>query len=218
MKGLWIKDWLLLMQQKTFFLVVVGISVFCVLSGQDLLFMVSYSSFLVVSVAVSTISYDDTANGLAYIFTWPASRKQYVLEKYLFAGCTAGAAWALAVAAGAIFGKSVHSETGILDWLLQSLMILALLIITLSVMIPIKLKFGAEKGRIVTFVVIFAMFGALGLVQTFYSGALPQVETAVHALAAFPSWTWTAFTAVFAAAVLTGSVCISIRIAEKKEL
>ena len=115
MKGLWIKDWLLLMQQKTFFLVVVGISVFCVLSGQDLLFMVSYSSFLVVSVAVSTISYDDTANGLAYIFTWPASRKQYVLEKYLFAGCTAGAAWALAVAAGAIFGKSVHSETGILD-------------------------------------------------------------------------------------------------------
>ncbi len=208
MKGLWIKDWRLLMQQKMFFLIVAGISVFCVLSGQDLLFMVSYSSFLVVSVAVSTMSYDDTANGLAYIFTWPASRKQYVLEKYLFAGC----------AAGAIFGKSVHSETGILDWLLQSLMILAMMIITLSVMIPIKLKFGAEKGRIVTFVVIFAMFGALGLVQTLYSGALPQVETAVHALAALPPWTWTVFTAVFAAAVLIGSVCISIRIAEKKEL
>lgn len=219
MKGLFIKDWRLLMQQKTFFLIVAGISVFLMLTGQDLLFMVSYSSFLTVSMAVGTISYDDTGNGLAYIFTWPASRKQYVLEKYLLAGCTAGAVWVLAVAAGAVvFGMGPDAGAGLWEWILQSLMILVIMAITLAVMIPIKIKFGAEKGRIVTFLVIFAMFGAVGLVSALGGDTLQQLGTAVDALAQLPPWAWAAFTAVFAAALLIGSVCISIRIVEKKEL
>lgn len=43
-------------------------------------------------IAVGTLSYDETDNGLAFLMTLPVDRKTYVREKYLFILiCTAAA-------------------------------------------------------------------------------------------------------------------------------
>lgn len=218
MKGLFIKDWKLLMQQKSFFLIVAGVGVFCLLTGQDMVFVVSYCSFLVASVAVSTITYDDTGNGLACIFTWPASRKQYVWEKYLFTGGAGLAAWMITVLAGLLVsGKGQRQESAV-EWLIQSSMILVMVAVTICVMIPIKLKFGAEKGRIVTFIVIFAMFGCIGLVSALDAQTMRGIEAAFTVLETLPPWVWAVFTVVMSVVAILVSICVSIRIAEKKEL
>lgn len=216
MKGLFIKDWKLLMQQKTYFLIVAGVSVFCLMTGQDMIFAVSYCAFLVASVAVSTITYDDMGNGLACIFTWPASRRQYVLEKYLFTGIAGFAAWMIMVLAGLIVpGVNIASAA---EWLIQSSMVLVILTFAVSTMIPIKLKFGAEKGRIVTFLVVFFIFGCIGVVSALDAETRSQIDAMFAALESLPSWFGTAVAVLLPVAALVVSVLISIRIAEKKEV
>lgn len=111
MKGLWIKDWRLFLQQKKFLVVVACILVVFALSTLNLSFALSYGVFMLTYVAVGTISYDDTGKGLSYIFTWPISRRQYVTEKYLFTSAVALGSWLVLVLAGGVIQK-IQGITG----------------------------------------------------------------------------------------------------------
>lgn len=218
MKGLFIKDLRLMYGQKTFFLIVLGVSALCVLTGQNLIFMVSYCSFLVANMAIGTISYDDMGNGLAYIFTWPAGRRQYVIEKYALTGVAGTAAWLLAVIAGAVFPAGRPEGIGMADWFLVTTVVLGILLFSICVLIPLKLKFGAEKARLVSFLVMFAMFGGIGLLSVLDDNTLHQIKTSAAVLETLPPWVWAVFTVVMSVVAILVSICVSIRIAEKKEL
>ena len=84
MKGLLIKDFKLLKNQKQFFLTVsmMGIIFLVVSNNPD--FVISYITIMISIFTLSTISYDQYNNGMAYLFTLPITRKEYVGEKYVF--------------------------------------------------------------------------------------------------------------------------------------
>ena len=95
MKGLFVKDIELMKQQKQFFILVVVMEVILNLAGSgSVSFATGYFTIVTAIFAITTISYDEFDNGLAFLMTLPVTRKQYVVEKYLLGsrayGCSVG--------------------------------------------------------------------------------------------------------------------------------
>lgn len=156
MKGLLIKDYKLMHGQKNFFLVILGITLIMTITSPGNSFTIGFLGFVGSLFTLSSISYDEFDNGNAFLFSLPITRKDYVLEKYVF-GLLAGFV-SLIIGTTISFLVAIATNTGNLNEILVTACTLfpAILLI-LSVMLPFLLKFGGEKGRI-------AMFGVMGLV------------------------------------------------------
>ena len=91
MKGLLIKDFKLMKNQKQFFLMILFFCIFFVVINGNPAFMISYLMVMCSFFTLSTISYDDFDHGMGYLFTLPVTRKIYVTEKYVFGLLTSAA-------------------------------------------------------------------------------------------------------------------------------
>lgn len=107
--------------------------------------------------SLSSISYDEFDNGNAFLFTLPFSRKEYAVEKYLFAFMAGGSALIFSTVLVVTFGiiRSNHYFTEIA---FTFLIMIPILFIVQSIMIPVQLKFGAEKGRTAIIVILGIFF------------------------------------------------------------
>lgn len=131
----------------------------------DSSFVVGYTTFCMFILAESTISYDEFDNGFSFLMTLPFKRTTYVLEKYLLCGIFAISAL--------IFSNIVcifvneYKQTGFLitDLLTQSAIIFPCVLLVINLMIPLQIKFGAEKTRIVIFATTGIIF-ILGIAIT----------------------------------------------------
>ena len=98
MKGLFVKDIELMKQQKQFFILVIVMGVILNLAGSgSVSFAIGYFTFVTAIFAITTISYDEFDNGLAFLMTLPVTRKQYVAEKYLLGAGLTAVAWGIEV-------------------------------------------------------------------------------------------------------------------------
>ena len=84
MKGLLIKDFKLLKNQKNFFIILIAIVIGMSAYMEDVSFIIGYLTFICSMFTLSSISYDEFDNGYAFLFSLPITRKGYVLEKYSF--------------------------------------------------------------------------------------------------------------------------------------
>ena len=156
MKGLLIKDMRLMKAQRNFFAMVAILAVVLSFSTQDISFIVGYLGCMMPQFVLSTISYDEFDNGYAFLFTLPISRKGYVLEKYCFGLLLCAASLALAV----LLSYGVGLAKGVRDF--QSTwggcaIVFSATAVLLSILLPLHLKFGAEKAR-------FAIIGVIGAI------------------------------------------------------
>lgn len=221
MKGLLIKDFRLLKNQKNFFILVFVMAVFLTITGGDesspATFVLPYVGFVCSFFVLSTISYDEYDNGNAFLFTLPFDRKIYALEKYIFGIVTGGAGLLLILAFILIYtdGMAGAERTG--ETLFTAGVSAALLFFFLAVMIPFQLKFGPEKGRIAMFIVLLGtmalVFGIVKLAGLDDSA----LREAARAMGRMGLSGVAAVCIAAAAAVMVISMFISTRILEKKE-
>lgn len=179
----------------------------------------SSSAYLTVCgliLALSTLSYDDSDNCMEYLLTLPCSRKGYVVEKYIFIYGTA----LIAGLIGTIIVVISHIMSGTP---VESMMLIETIVSIFPVMvfvggfmIPLQLKFGPEKTRIVllaVFGVVFLLAFAISSVQSaknIYESLILALETMTPFVIAI--------IAVIVAIVLSAvSLIISMRVVEKKE-
>lgn len=215
MLGLLVKDLRLLSNQKQFFAVIVLISIFLVMSGQQVSFAVMYCTMIAIYFTISTISYDEYNNGYAFLFTMPITRKQYAVEKYLFALVTGGVTWFVTTVAG-FFYERMRDDLVASEWFMESASVFFILLVVMCFMIPIQLKFGAEKGRIALFVLVFAVMAVAMLVQKGFS----KMQISMKWMDAFLNMNATGVMLFFGIVFIlfvTISILVSIRIVEKKE-
>lgn len=154
MAGLLEKDFRLLLQRKQMivlmFLIAVGLSF-----GQpDSTFVITYVTILGVILATSTISYDEFDNGYSFLMTLPITRKMYVAEKYILGLISVCACVTVAILSCVISFKVQNVEIGSMELIKSGIMILPVAILGIDFMTPVQLKFGAEKSRIVMFLVV----------------------------------------------------------------
>lgn len=180
MKGLLIKDFRLMAGQKRFFGATVVFMVLFVFSGMAEM-TIGYLTFIGALFALGTISYDEFDNGNAFLFSLPFDRKEYLLEKYLF-GLLTGVAGSLlanlAVLASSLVGGA---EYHLGEMLLTSLACLAVASLAIAFILPMQIKYGAEKGR------YFAM-GLYGILFLLIFLAVKSSQGSPESLEAAEAW------------------------------
>lgn len=217
MKGLLIKDFKLLKAQGKFIAIILVLCVLFLARGQEMFYVFTYASAILTMLAAATITYDQTDNGMGFIFTFPVSREKYVLAKYTFgmllAVCLTAAFLAGMLAAGTVSSAPYRAQeyfTGVSGILLAA-------IVSMSAMIPLQLKFGAEKSRIV----MLTILGFIGLAVY----VARQAAEALHIdLTPLIDWIWQAgpmetavCIGVLAAGMLVISYMVSVAVMRRKQ-
>ena len=156
MKGLLIKDIILLKNQWKTFAAFIFLGFFMSMSMKDNAGIV-YMAVIVSMFSLSTLGYDEFDNGFRFLFTLPTSRKAYVREKYLFFIIS----WILGVIIGCGLGyvaeliKDTGSVENYCDTVAESV-VGAFLVGSFysGLLIPIRIKYDAEKAKLVNFAII----------------------------------------------------------------
>lgn len=158
MKGLYIKDLKLMKNQKSFFLVIGLLAIFFAVTQTNSFFVISYVTVVSSMFVISSISYDEFNNGNTFLFTLPISKKTYVKEKYLLGISLSVGAWLIGMLL--VGGSNIIKGTEFLfgEWLLSCTIILLIALLLLSVIIPVQLKFGQNKGNIAMLLVMGGIF------------------------------------------------------------
>lgn len=211
MKGLFVKDIELMKQQKQFFILVIVMGVILNLAGSgSISFATGYFTFVTAIFAITTISYDEFDNGLAFLMTLPVTRKQYVAEKYLLGAGLTAAAWGIEAITGVIC-KGVAELQGCLS---EKIIYIPLALLMLSVSLPLVIHFGAEKGRYIAMVmwaiiiaVVYSLIKTIGLSADAVDAWLNGLNRGMVL----------AGVVLFTVIVYMGSFWIGVRLMEKKE-
>ena len=217
MKGLLIKDVKLMLGQKKFFVVVVGLGIFFMMSNANPVSGVSYITMLLSIFTLSTISYDEFDNGMAFLMTLPIERKTYALEKYVFAGLTSIISAVGTSALAYIFGMVMDIPVDMVEVIGVACAIVLVSWLMLSVTIPLQIKFGAEKGRIAMILAMGAIFGIVFVLAKGLSSSGADISGVVFFLESLEAWQ-IVVGAVFAVIlVLLASYAACVHIINKKE-
>lgn len=155
MKGLLLKDLMILRNQKKTMLMILILGIAMALMMETMA-IISYYVMLGCMLALGTIAYDEMENGFSFLFTLPVSRKTYVREKYIFmAGWVLICALAGVVLCGVLvaigLGKLENGWADISDYLFP---MLAMAFLIIAVTVPLRIKYGSEKSRIVLYIII----------------------------------------------------------------
>lgn len=174
MKGLLLKDWYMCIRYCRAFLVLV--SVFLVVSffGNDNLFFRIYPTMIASIIPMSLISYDERDHWTVYSGTLPYTRRQLVSAKYLI-GLFFGA-FSFLISLAAFSVCMIKNGTFSIEYFLFiAVLLLVLGLIGPTLLLPFVFKFGAEKGRIIFYVMIglLSAIGAL-LASLGFQNALTQ--------------------------------------------
>lgn len=210
MKGLLIKDLYTVITRKQTYLVFLLVCIFLGYTT-DGSFIVGYMVFLSAIISVSTISYDEHENGMMYLMTLPCDRKTYALSQYVFGIIFAAVCWVIGTALMIVIGLVKGTGVPVTDSLSEAVVFLPLALIVLSLMIPVQLKYGAEKSRIVILVIGGAV-AAVGALAVKLEGA----EKVLAVLESIPDSTFTISVLLFTAVLTAVSVAVSIKVMKNK--
>lgn len=215
MRALFEKDFRLIMIRKSSLLIylIIGVVFTWSFSGS---FSGAYITMLGTILALSTISYDDADNCMEFIFTLPCTRRQYVIEKYLFIygfSFVAGLIGLVIIIAASFLKGVPINESMILEIAASEIPIL---IITGGLMMPLQLKFGAEKSR----VVLLILFG-IGCVIVFAASKMTNAKSLLigisDTLNSVNPVSLVVISGIILIAFALVSALISVKIVENKE-
>lgn len=216
MLGLLVKDTYLLAQRKQTLVLFLAISLLMgwTVGGS---FIVGYTSFLACTLATSTISYDEADNGLLFLMSLPADKKTYACSKYLFGAIVCGVAWALSVVMmlGLYMVQGTPFALG--EELLAAVTVIPVFGVALDIMIPIQLKFGAEKSRLVLALIAGVAVAFCGAVSVMLTMDEEGISAVLLFLDSVPELLIGGVLVMFCGVMTVISMKISCGIMEKKE-
>lgn len=183
MKGLFLKDLLLLKGQYKSVLMVICCGIFMSFSlGGTVL--ISYLTIIGTMLSIGTIGYDEFDNGYSYIFALPASRKTYVREKYLLAVCAAAVMTLIGIGLGSVLPSGSEETFG--DLLLSGGAMLMTASVFAALMLPVRIRYNSEQSRTIMYIsyaviIVIAVFGSrllnrAGIDSSGFIASLDQVD------------------------------------------
>lgn len=202
MKGLFIKDIYNLKQQVKIYLLLIAVWMVMGYVNNDSTFFSGVMMIFSLLIPVTSIAYDEKANWDKYALTMPVTKNEIVLSKYILSFFCAVISFVCSSAVGIVLTKNAA------DSLVTSLVFMSLGIILTSVVLPVIIKFGVEKGRMIM-LAIFLVPTIVGMILPKLNLEMPQETTIEQILYLSP------LVAAFCAVV---SILISIKIYNKKEL
>lgn len=215
MRGLLEKDIRLLMHSKQTFLCFIAIAIVLGVTQKNT-FLLGYSAFLIAALLVSTLSYDELDHGFAFLFTLPIDRKMYIREKYLL--CIGGSiiAWFIALVLYFIVLTVSGSHSVFSEEMVKGLAFLPVAILFLSLLLPLQIKFGVEKSRLVVLGV--SVFAGIMIYFLAEKSGMLDGNVVVSALGLIGDAAVDVISLLVAGCLAVVSYLCSCRIMKKKEL
>ena len=203
MKALFIQDFRYMLTQKSFLVLIALVGIVLALTQNDnYIFVIGYLGFMGMITGMMSVTMDDQSNGLTFLFSLPIDRRVYVREKYIFIVLMGVSFSIFATALCLLFRMFAEYKAPLDEILATSLGTLFVMLLFVCFMLPLQLKFGAERARLASFIAIGLFFAAVivaGLVVNF-ADALPFIQ-------AFLSMSPVALTGIGAAVLI---VCLRI--------
>ena len=168
MTGLFDKDLRILLQRKQAIVIFLAIAVILGFSTGGT-FVVGYTTFCILILAVSTISYDEFDNGFSFLMTLPITRQSYVVEKYILCSICGVVAWIFSVVVCICENQYKQVTVVTEDLLMEAAIMLPIVLFIMDIMIAVQSKYGSEKSRIV-------LISVMGIVMIVGIGVKKAVE------------------------------------------
>lgn len=171
MKGLILKDLLLIKGNARYILIFLVILGLIALEGNDVLYFIP--AFISMMMFMTTFSYDEYNKWDAYAITLPIKKENIVLSKYVGSTILLGIALILTFIISLVVGLVTEQ----LDMQKNITLLLgcggAVLLVE-AIMYPLLIKFGVEKGRIWVFLGIFLSSFIIGFIFQKVSLTIPE--------------------------------------------
>ncbi len=168
MKGLLRKDFTLLLQNRSYLMLLAVILLVMSFSLEGP-FLAAYSVMICAMLGLSTLNADQAEGTMSFLFTLPVSRRLYVREKFLF--CLLLCAAGLGVGIGLLAAKSLVLHQP--ELLGQGLPFLAgffpAMAVMTCVLLAIQLRFGPERSR----VILLLFYGGIAALAVGLNKVLP---------------------------------------------
>lgn len=210
MKALLIKDLTALKSSLKLFLAATAVYflLFFKESPETVVMVLTLMTFF---LNLNSLSYDEKANWNAFALTLPLSRKKLAASKYLLSLVLFGAAIALSLLLG-LGLMLAFPQLDFTEYCVTGLAMMGALMLLQAAALPVSLKWGTEKGRL-----MLLIFFGLGALAMMFGGsrAEQQLEQFLSRPALLSTLAWLAPAAV--AAAFAASYFLSIRIMERKE-
>ena len=216
MRGLWVKDLLLLQKQlKTLFMFML-IAAFNAYTIKSVPLVFIMMAFFFVTTTSSTIFYDQENHGFLYLFTLPTRKKDYVIQKQLLILASSLVAAGLSIVLIFLMMQfDPELQASAQDLLYTALSAFFFGCLYGAVITPLYLRYGTEKARMLLFAIlgVFALIGIL--IQK--TGILDNLESSefIDSVAAFNPLQITSLILALSIAMLVLSTLVSQRFIEK---
>lgn len=216
MSGLLVKDLCLLAKRKKILGLYFAIGIMLGVVSKSM-FIVAYLTLLVSLLAVSTISYDEFDNGYSFMMALPISPKTYAIEKHVFVYAVLTITWCVSVCAQVIVNTIQNIPTSISEQLAGDVIGLLIYFIMISIILPVDLKYGTEKGRNVLFIMagLIILLAAFG--EKMFSGFSMNTDQLAQTIMGLPLWVFFIALVVIVIAAVAISMACSIRVMQNKE-
>ncbi len=211
------KDIGLMKNNAAFFTMILIISVVCSVALKNPFFALGYATALISIFSVNTIAYDEHENGMAHLFSLPISRKLYVKEKYVFSLVITVIGLCIACLISAAVAAYMKESLTWKEWgQILSLSILATTIIQ-SVILPVRMRFDAEKHKMAMMIAVGVLFLATGVLYGLAELFEMDVETIYNNIMSANTVLILAVVLVFAIITVLVSYKVSVTFLEKRE-
>lgn len=165
-KGLIIKDFKLVKSQmKFFFIIMILWGVFMTTQLNMATFFVGYVAVLCSFITLSTLNYDEFDNGSAYLMTLPISRKDYIVGKYLFGMLITTIPFAVASMLSWVVLLVRGTEMRFAEYFMSIIVLIPMAYLLLALEIPLQVKFGQEKSRMISVILIGGFSAGIGIIS-----------------------------------------------------
>ena len=183
MKGLLIKDFKMLMLQKMFLVITAGVMLvlFFTNGGVHIGYVISYETVMAAVLIITSLSYDEMDNGMAFLVTLPTGRGAYVRAKYLFGLITMLGVWGISLLLGCLIQRFRWGNSDVMELVLTSAVVLVLGSLIMAIMVPVALIFGTAKCRVVILAVVAVVYAVAFLGAKLVSVQAVRLEELLNA-------------------------------------
>ena len=216
MAGLLEKDIRLLLHLKQALVIFPVIAIFMAATNNGISVM-CYLTVMIAILSITTASYDEMDNGYAFIMSMPVDSRMYVREKYLFCNGISLTVWAFSVILYTVVGLVKGTQNIIADDIIMEIVLIPVVVIMISVMLPIKLKFGLEKSRVAIFGFFGIVAGLVFLVARSVKASGADIDKLINKIMGLSDKMIMAALFVVTAVIVIISYKCSVAIMKKKE-
>lgn len=180
MKALFIQDFRYMLTQKSFLVLIALVGIVLALTQNDnYIFVIGYLGFMGMITRMMSVTMDDQSNGLTFLFSLPhRPRRVYRARKIYFHRAHGRQFQHFRHRPRLLFRMFAEYKAPLDEILATSLGTLFVMLLFVCFMLPLQLKFGAERARLASFIAIGLFFAAVivaGLVVNF-ADALPFIQ------------------------------------------